>query len=255
MQSPQQEVSLDMVHFKSPIQSIVQEEEEEPAEEVQQQYPPEEEVEEHITIPAHKRKSRPQGERVECLKCHKPAVRYSGSPNKDGSAPIIYEHRDEPPLTYYRYKDKLVAKYRRCTAGTSVDAMKVISDAGKEPEESYQVEEIVQQQQQEPEPEASNTIVDVPRSPPHYSIKKSDFNPPDKIRYDKPLPGSHSHRPSGQEIFKMLKAVRTEQQSIRDDQKKILKSMNAIQSILEMMIKGDLVLTPKSIGGGNTGVG
>lgn len=69
----------------------------------------------------------PTQERVECLACHKPAVRYRGRQRKDGGRAIIYEHIDEPPIgTAKNRRGKQAYRYRRCFAGFSHDFNKLL---------------------------------------------------------------------------------------------------------------------------------
>jgi hypothetical protein len=82
--------------------------------------------------------------------------------------------------------------------------------------------------------------------------KSSHTKKVDKITYREPLP--NHHRPSGTELYKMLRLVRTEQQTLRQEQQRILKAVTAIQCIMEMWIKGDVGLTPKVLGD-NIGIG
>lgn len=202
-----------MVHYNKPTQQVKQED----AKHV--------EIEE-ITIPSHNYgKGVNKQERVECLKCHKPAVRYMGNPGPNGRMSISYEHRDEPPVAYYKYKNRTVARYRRCWAGSSIDASKVIEEAAKE----------------EQEPEPSDTIRDVlqPQPQPQQPVLAK------KINYREPLP--KGRRPSGAEIYKILRAMRNEQQRLHEDQDKIHRELHAIRSIMEMLIAGDLTLLPKAM--------
>lgn len=59
-------------------------------------------------VPAHPRKYPKKAQRVECPKCHKPAVKYDSD-----RLYWLYEHVEETPM-YYISKGKKKPRYRRC---------------------------------------------------------------------------------------------------------------------------------------------
>jgi hypothetical protein len=200
-----------MIHYNSPRQRQVTEEEEG-----------------EITIPSHHRPINKQ-ERVECIRCHKPAARYRAE--RDGRIQIIYEHRDEPPIASFVYHGKKMYRYRRCSGGFASDASQIMEEAGRE-EPNVQVEV--------EEPPASDLILDVARE----QQQQQQEPKPKQIQSG----SGHLHRPSNTEVLKAVRRVNTEQQ-------KIWREINMIRSILEMMVKGNLELVPKSIRGeGDSGI-
>ena len=185
-------------------------------------------VEEEITIPSHSRSDISHKQRVECIKCHKPAILYRTG--RVGKVQIIYEHRDEPPIADFVYKGKQMHRYRRCSGGYRQDGLEVLQYSGIE--EEIEEKEVVDVDVDDPP--ASDTFVRLVRK------GEDDNNNISKDQNTKPQKHRRVHSPSMREIGQRLNVI-------RDEQRKMYKEIHAIRSIMEMMIRGDVGLTVKSL--------
>lgn len=176
-------------------------------------------MEDEITIPSHRSNLAQKQQRVECIKCHKPAVLYRAG--REGKVQIVYEHRDEPPIAEFIYKGSKMYRYRRCSGGFSQNGLEVIGNAGLEEEQEVYDDDYN-------DPPASDLISDIPDPEPE----------PEPELESKNKQKSRPHSPSMREIGSKLN-------TIRDEQRKMYKDIHAIKSVLEMWIRGDLVLTHK----------
>lgn len=92
--------------------------------------------------------------RMQCTICGKPAVRYYTTRySKDGkvvSRTMVYEHRDEPPIRDYIYRNQKYPRYRRCNAGIVKGGLPLMQEP-KEEEQQRQLKPRPEQQQEQQE--------------------------------------------------------------------------------------------------------
>lgn len=87
----------------------------------------------NIAIP--RKKTGKLSPRMTCTVCMQPnAVRYYMQSTVSGEkvTKMVYEHRDEPPISWSTWKGKRIPKYRRCHAGIVRNGLPLLNDNSRD---------------------------------------------------------------------------------------------------------------------------